>query len=187
MLRKTLLLDCEKADVQLKELDQVQVMLQVEPKGVFHEVIILPASMTTENDGHSSFLEKFWSFTHCNLLGSSILSEWFAFRYNHELICLTAHSRNAALNEVDHWKLSVIIGIYQGSFTGFRKHSVPGVLLQQSQFKGNIFLQIAKFWAQEKVVWRGWGGEGHPSLTLLQIQGNIPFPPPPIEGNSPLP
>ena len=59
ILRKTLLLDCDKADVQLKELDQVQVMLQVEPKGVFHEVIILPASMTTtENDGHSSFLEK---------------------------------------------------------------------------------------------------------------------------------
>ena len=52
----------------------------------------------------------------------------------------------------DHLKLSVIIGIYQGSFTGFRKHSVPGVLLQQSQFKGNIFLQIAKFWAQEKVA-----------------------------------
>ena len=120
MLRKTLLLDCEKADVQLKELDQVQVMLQVEPKGVFHEVIILPASMTTENDGHSSFLEKFWSFTHCNLLGSSILSEWFAFRYNHELICLTAHSRNAALNEVDHWKLSVIIWSYQWSLESIR-------------------------------------------------------------------
>ena len=34
---KNSVLDCDKADVQLKELDQVQVVLQVEPEGVFHE------------------------------------------------------------------------------------------------------------------------------------------------------
>ena len=172
MLRKTLLLDCEKADVQLKELDQVQVMLQGEPnepKGVFHEEPKV-GQLYCRWFGYYTPSQydnncKWWTL----FLPSRILELW-CYQWSFEAIS-------------DHWNLS-------GEFHWLSETFCPwGPAPAKSIQRKHIPSDCKILGARESSV-KGVGRGGTPQSHPPPNTGEHPLPPPPpplIEGNSPPP